>query len=177
MALTKKERRDKYRKTKRGVVSTIYHSQLSHSKIRGHDPPEYNFNELYEFAISNNSFHELYTNWVKSDYEKMIKPSFDRDDDEKPYSFDNFNCWMSWQENYDKAMKDMRDGKLINGHKAQIPVTGIHLITGEKTSFVSMSQAAREVGTRHCHISESCSGIRKQAGNHIWNYTGQDKVH
>jgi hypothetical protein len=48
-----------------------------------------------------NNFYELYNNWIDSGYKKSDKPSVDRIDDYKGYSFDNIQL-MTWKENNKK---------------------------------------------------------------------------
>jgi hypothetical protein len=48
--------------------------------------------------LSIKNFKVLYKNWVKSGYEKNFRPSVDRLDSTKGYSFDNIRL-VTWKEN------------------------------------------------------------------------------
>ena len=106
---------DKTRKrTIAGLISRIYQRQKNSSKTRNHIPPSYSNKELLQFALNSDVFISLYDEWVGSEFDRKMTPSFDRLDDSKGYSFENFNEWMTFHENNQKAHADMRSGKLLN---------------------------------------------------------------
>ncbi len=157
----------KYRKTIKGVIDVIYNSQKQSSKRRKHKPPAYTKDQLYEFAISSNIFIQIFDSWASLGYQKILKPSFDRLDDSKGYSFSNFNKWMTWQENRDKGHSDMRSGKLSSGtpHRSVIQMTtnGVFI-----AKFVSQKEALRLTGIADSSICKVVNGNRKTAGGFIW---------
>jgi len=67
-----------YSRTKKGLISQIYWNQRSSSRERQHDLPDYFLQELREWAYSQKIFHELYSAWKSSGYQKALIPSFDR---------------------------------------------------------------------------------------------------
>jgi hypothetical protein len=97
---------DSYDKTEKGVIRVIYKTQKLHSKDRGHPLPAYSKKELAEWMYKN-GFKELYNNWVKNGYDNKLKPSIDRLDDNKPYTFDNIRL-VTWQENIEHRLKYIR---------------------------------------------------------------------
>jgi hypothetical protein len=110
----KKAKKLEFYRTKRGVIVTIYDSQKASSKRRRHPEPSYTLEELYEWAINQEIFHVQYELWVESDYSKMDKPSIDRENDFKPYTFDNIQI-ISYQENYDKGTYNRLNGITSQG--------------------------------------------------------------
>jgi len=152
-------------RTKRGVILRIYHSQKQSSKRRNHPVSNYTLTEFREFALSSPDFHRLFDEWVKSGYETGLKPSFDRKDDYKGYSFDNFNCWMTWGENDIKGKKDVLSGK---NKKKSTPIIRIDITTGERTYFNSISQAAKGCNGRAGNISKVINGIIKTSSDYRW---------
>jgi len=57
---------------------------------------------FYEFSINDNSFNELYNNWVNCDYNRKLTPSIDRIDTNKGYELENIQ-WITHSENSRKA--------------------------------------------------------------------------
>jgi hypothetical protein len=78
-----------YYRSVKGLIKSIFRTQKKASKIRGHKPPAYTFEELYNWILSQSHFKKLYDRWVESGYKKDLRPSIDRLDDSKGYSFDN----------------------------------------------------------------------------------------
>ena len=76
-----------YLKTKNGLINQIYNRQKSRSKKRGHNPPTYTLIDFSKWIYSQSLFEEIYNKRVDSGYEKKLKPSIDRIDDYKGYSF------------------------------------------------------------------------------------------
>lgn len=120
--------------------------------------------------MSSNKFHVLFDIWVDSGYNHWLRPSFDRLDDSKGYSFDNFNKWMTWKENKEKSESQMRSGEKGTKRIPHRPVIGIHKETGKVVSFVSVKAAGRGVNVNHSGISKSCRGLAFSAGGYVWEY-------
>lgn len=89
-----------YTRTIDGLISQIYGKQKSSSKKRGHQPPTYSVELLHRWITAHTIFQELYDNWIASDCDKWLRPSVDRPDNSKGYSFDNIKL-MTWRENQD----------------------------------------------------------------------------
>lgn len=162
----------KYCKTKNGLISSIYRSQKQSSKTRNHKPPKYSLDELKYWALNQNIFHLLYNNWVNSNFDKWLRPSFDRNNSNHMYSLNNLKI-MTWKENLNNNSMDIRSNRITNtgllygGHK---PVIGINKITREKHEFISISEASRKLNISHGNISAVCLGVRMIAGGYIWSY-------
>lgn len=160
-----------YSKTKDGLITRIYGNQRDSSRKRKHSLPSYTNQELKNWLFDQNLFHELYDNWVKSDFDIRLTPSVDRKKDNLPYSLDNIQL-MTWDENYIKSRKDMRDGKLIHGHNPQKPVIQFDLQGNFITEFVSLQQAERETKVSNGRISNVCNRKKnfKTAGGFKWEF-------
>ena len=131
-----------YDKTEKGVIRVMYKTQRSNSKRRGHKPPSYTKAELKEWLYKN-GFKNLFQKWKDSGYNRWMKPSVDRIDDTKGYSFDNIRL-VTAQENLDHAIRDKMHGKGTQGKackKVECYKDG-KLIA----EYVSFSDACRSVG-------------------------------
>lgn len=156
-----------YKYTKQGLISKLYGAQRYSSKKRGHPLPTYTNKELREWAFSKSNFHILYNQWKNSNFEKMLRPSLDRKNNDLGYSLDNIQ-FMTWAENKQKAHDDMRDGVLINGVNPQLQVDQFTKCGKYVATYVSQIEAERQTGISHAHISKVCRGIRKTAGGYKW---------
>lgn len=154
------------RRTKNGVINTIYQTQIRTSKARGHDRPTYALSELREWVLSQEIFHVLHDKWVESNYDKYSKPSLDRKDDYLGYSFDNIQI-MTWKENDDKGSEDNLSGK---NKKKWKPV--IMTQDGGDTMFESIKKAQefKGVSTKEGNIGSCCRGVKKTAYGATWRY-------
>jgi hypothetical protein len=93
-----------YSRTKKGLTKEIYSGQRNSSRIRKHPLPDYTLNELREWCFSQPLFNDLYNDWVKSDYNRWLRPSCDRTDDYQGYSLDRLQL-MTWDKNKQKYHK------------------------------------------------------------------------
>lgn len=161
-----------YQKTKKGLVSKIYAKQRTASKMRNHLMPDYNLIDLRKWVFSQPNFGKLYDNWVKSNYNKWLVPSYDRLKDCNPYTLNNLRL-VTWQKNRDKQAKYIRkgilkhNGLLNGGHKAvlQLDLKGKFI-----EEYISQSEAKRKTGIHQSNIHKVCNGLRKTAGKYIWKY-------
>jgi hypothetical protein len=84
-----KEIQRKYDFSKDGIISKVYSCQKNNSKRRGFEPPKYTKEEFKKWVLSQDIFHKLHEIWVNNNYQKRLKPSIDRIDDNYGYSLDN----------------------------------------------------------------------------------------
>jgi len=155
-----------YRKTEVGMIGRIYSSQKAQSVKRNHPLPLYTIAQLRIWALGQSIFSKLFNGWVLSNYDIMLKPSFDRKDDYKPYTLDNLQI-MTWDENNKKADSDRRNGINNKDSKAVIQLTKEGKFIKE---YYSMSQAGRETGIGEGSISSVCRNKTKTGGGFIWKY-------
>ena len=167
--MTKEEYRCNYSRSKEGMIVEIYETQRSNSKKRGHTMPSYTVEELRDWILSQENFEELYQNWIDSDYNRWMKPSIDRKEDDKPYTISNIQL-MIWQENSNKQHDYLRKGEKIVTSNPQKPVEQYDLKGNFIKEYHSINQAKRETGVHHSSISQACLGRYKTAGKFIWKY-------
>lgn len=132
-----------YGRTEKGVIRVIYKTQRRNSKIRKMPLPNYSKKELKDWLYSND-FKRLYDNWVDSGFKKETKPSIDRRDDFKPYSFDNIRL-VTWANNANHQYKDIKSGVGTSGLRCK-PVICYDRNNNPIAEFVSFSAACRSVG-------------------------------
>ena len=159
----------KYSRTKRGVANKMIGTQRKGAKQRGHKAPNYTVGQLFEWLISQKKFNTIYNNWVKTGYNKWDKPSCDRIDNNKSYTFSNLKV-VTWKENYDKGNRDMRAGTINNKVKPHKAVVQYDLKGNKVGEFISLIQAQRETGNNRSSIIRVCKNKQKTAGGYIWEY-------
>lgn len=151
-------------RTKSGVACSAFRHQIKHSKTRNHDLPKYTKAELKEWMLSSPDFNILYRDWVISGYDKSLKPSIDRLDDYKGYSFDNIRV-VTWVENNRKAHRDMING-VNNKQSKQVVQLKNGVVIGE---YYSLMNAFRSTGIDYRNISRACLN-ELTAGGFEWRY-------
>jgi len=159
-------------RSKFGLVNGMYSQQKFNSKKRGHSSPEYSVKELREWLYENPKYHTLYKNWVDSDYNKLLTPSCDRNDDSYGYSLDNISI-TTWGENKAKGHLDTRSKRLHNptllngGHS---PVDKLSKDGDFICSYISQSEAARANNVYQANIHKCLTGKIKTTGGFKWRY-------
>lgn len=106
-----------YDHTEKGVIRVMYKTQVRNSKVRKMELPNYTKQEFKEWLYKNN-FKKLYDNWVSSGFDKNKKPSADRIDDFKPYSFDNIRL-VTWEENKAHQSQDILNATGTSGRRCK----------------------------------------------------------
>lgn len=155
-----------FSKTKNGLLHRIYNNQRLHSRERGHPEPEYTKQELIDWAMSQDIYHQLHESWVKSGYKLDLVPSVDRLDDYKHYTFDNIRI-VTFRENYMQGHIDMLNGKNNKQNKAVIKMDMDGNFIKE---YHSISEACRELNINTTQISRVCLGRRKSCLGFKWKY-------
>ena len=156
-------------KTKEGLLAKIYDSQMSTSKRYLYKKPNYTLNEFRVWALGKEIFHTLYDNWVKSEFDKNFRPSFDRLDDYKRYSLNNLRI-TTFYGNLKRAHYDMKNG--IN-NKQNKPIVQIDKNGKIINTFYSIRSASRQTGIEYSNIARVCCGERKFAANYKWEYINE----
>jgi hypothetical protein len=157
-----------YRKTKIGVVTEIYSDQRKNSKRRGHKLPEYTKQELVDWILSQEVFDKLYNDWVNSGYNKMSKPSCDRKEDSKRYSFGNIQL-MTWADNKAKGHECSRIGIFNTGNPFRAVVKKSR--NGEFIAeYISTREAARANKCSQANICRACKSKTGYASGGVWSY-------
>lgn len=152
----------KYRKTPKGVLTNIYSKQKERSRLKEMEPPSYSLKEFHDKYLKDKTFIRLYNEWVKSGYKKNKKPSFDRIDCFKPYSFDNIHV-ITWEENrYKQRMEVIR----IRASR----IKSIDILTQEETIYKSVTAAVEKTGFQQGTISSALNGYIKTYKGFRWEY-------
>ncbi len=161
----------KYLRTEKGLISQIYSDQRGSSKKRGHIQPNYTKEDLSLWMYKNN-FKKLYNTWIKSEYNKELKPSCDRhsetelDYDSKPYCLTRLRL-ITWKENNDKANQDKSKGLLNITFKKVNQFTKDNIFI---KSFDSIKDAGTKLNIDSAHIGKACKDKLKTSGGFIWKY-------
>ena len=143
----------RWRKTKRGLVTNLYH------KLKGRNKVDFDLYYLHGFSDCR-KFNRLYQEWVKSNYNKQFKPSIDRISNKTHYTKRNIQ-WLTWAENRYKQTMERRSRK---GKVAKM--------MGDKVVKVypSQRQAVIETGLSQGNMSEALNGKRELCGGYKWKY-------
>ena len=162
-----------YRRSKMGLIAGIYNSQKRKSRERLHPEPNYNLQQLRDWALSHPKFHILYNLWVESNYQRQLKPSFDRLDNFKPYTFDNIQI-VTWKDNDDNAHRDMRNGIIKVGSESK-SVVQLSLDNKIIDTYHSINEAGRRTGIYRKSIARVCNKLHnaKTAGGYKWKFETQ----
>lgn len=143
---TKKDVKGKdkiYEKTEKGVVRVIYKTQKRNNLLRGFGEMPYSKSELKEWLYIN-GFKDIFDKWVDSNYDKDLKPSVDRINNFKGYSFDNIKL-TTWLCNRQNQCNDILNGVGTGGLRCK-PVNKYDSKMNLIATYVSYSSAKRDVG-------------------------------
>jgi len=161
------ERTRQYTRTKKGLVSRIYHNQRHNSKRRNHPMPDYTRCELMDWIFSQKLFHDLYNEWVDTGYDRHSTPSCDRLCNSSPYTLGNIQL-VKFLENEENARRDLVNGTLITSQMRA--VISINKITGETKEYFSIHEADRQTRADFRNISACCLGKIKSCGGYFWKF-------
>ena len=153
-----------YDSTEKGVIRVLYKTQKRNNKIRGFGSLTYSKDEFRDWLYDNN-FKTLYDLWVKLGKPKNRKPSPDRLDDLKGYSFDNM-LLTTWGENHKKAFSDRARGIGSQGSVCK-PVEKIDEDGNVVAAYVSYWEAVRCTG--YSIEYQLKKGVQCRSGFY-WNY-------
>ena len=157
------------RHSKEGVIKNMYDNQVRVSIHRGQNPPSYTKKELIVWVMAQPIFHILYNAWVKSNYNKWLIPSCDRINNDISYTFNNLQV-VSWRENFDNGVRDMKAGLITHGNNPQKETVKLTKNNRLVYEYPSVSQAARDNGVWVGAISCCCRGITKEVNGYIYMF-------
>ena len=148
----------RYNKSDRHIVTSLYVKQKTKSKERGHPPPTYTKKELHQYIINHPDYKIIYDNWIKNNCNKWFRPSIDRLDTSKGYSFDNIRL-TTWSIN----------------HKAEAILKSEPIYILDRYNniilkrYKSIMDASRDLKVKSAEISVLCRlNNGKQKLNYIW---------
>lgn len=88
------------------IIGEMFYKQIERSKNHSYKSVHYTKDELIEWVLSHDStVYDLFTTWIKSGHKKHLRPSIDRIDATKGYSFDNIQL-ITWGENNSKGKNE-----------------------------------------------------------------------
>lgn len=122
--------------------------------------PDYSLSWLHGRFLDDVKFKRLYTEWVKSGYNKWKKPSIDRVNRLKPYTKDNIQL-LSWGDNRAKENNERRSRK---GRVIQYK-DGI-----EVARYASQRQLVKQTGFTQGLVSAVLNGKRRQHKGYTFRY-------
>lgn len=144
----------KYRKTKKGVLTNMF----NHMKKR--HPIEFSLIDFQDRFLEDKKFNRLYTEWIKSNFQKQLKPSLDRINNKKEYTIKNTQM-LNWAEN---RYKQSMEGRNRNG--AVIQMIGSKVIN----IFKSQREAVVRTGISQSNMSSVLNGKRKTVNGYNFIY-------
>lgn len=153
---------DRYRKTKRGVLTNIYQHQKERSKKWGFPPPSYTLEELHDAFLDCVAFDATFNAWRDNGYQFYDKPSLDRIDPLKPYLLRNLQV-LTWRENRRKG-----DREKILTRSTEVVMCDMNGV--ELRSFGSTKEAASVSSCNQGLITMCCQGKRNHTGGYRWKY-------
>lgn len=141
-----------------------YINQRKLSKKRGHPMPSYTFDEFINWLKQQSHLTELWKNYLNSGKDRLLAPSVDRDDPNKPYSLNNITL-MTYQENLSKQGKDVLNQVQQVRQRA---VQCYDLQGNFVAEYPSIIKAARSIGSYPANIEQAASGKRKTHRGMSW---------
>lgn len=153
-------------RTIKGVLCHMFSAQRYCSKKRNMPMPLYTKNEFSKWVMGQSNFIDLYDKWVSSNYCRWQKPSVDRIDENKTYSFDNIRL-VSWLDNHNSAVNNKKMGLGNQGKRCRsiMQFTFDGKLIAEYVSGAEATRVTRIYGT--CNAA---MGSKFFAGGYIWIY-------
>jgi len=158
--MSKKDTDLAFRLSKNGVIKSIHDKETEASIKRGHPAPAYSKQDLRDWLTDDWLFNLLYNNWVNCGYVKDLKPSLDRLDDYKPYTFDNIQLGTWWENNLNGNIA-MKNG---TNNKQSREVSRCDMDGNIIETYYSIQEASRQTGIPQGNISACLKGYRITKG-------------
>lgn len=153
-----------WRRTRYGLLVSIYSGQRACAKTRNMPPPSYTKQWLIDQYLDEPKFVRLYSEWAASGYRKLKRPSVDRINCKRSYTPANIHL-MTWAENRYKQRMERRSRK---GAVVQL-FKGVVVAT-----FLSQTLAAKKTGIDNSSIADVISGKRVSAGGFQWAQSAEE---
>lgn len=135
---------NKYDFSEKGVIRVLYKTMKRHQKIRGFSDIPFTKDEFKYWLYNNTSYKDLWDTWKDNGNPTQLKPSVDRLNDYKGYSFDNMRM-VVYKENREHQVNDRLKGMSKSG---EVCHRIIKLTKGgvEVKRYVSYQEVRREEG-------------------------------
>lgn len=152
---------EKYRRTKKGILTNIYSHQKSRKKVY------YSLRELHARFMIEPKFNRLFIEWIKSGWDKQFKPTIDRINYKEPYTMRNVHS-LSWSDNRYKQRMELKDTRAEE----------VFMIKGDRivNVFSSQRHAVNATGLNQSGISMCLTGIRNYCGGYKWSYENPELI-
>lgn len=149
------EYNNKYRKTKKGVLTNSYNAMCRRRETN------FSLKEFQDKYIEDRTFNRLFEDWKRHHYSHAFKPTPDRIDCLKNYSFDNLH-WLSWAENRFKQRIEMQ----------RIRAKRIYMVLNNEIvkEFNGVKQASKVMKLPQTNISSCLHKKRKTCGGYCWEF-------
>lgn len=147
-----------YNKTVDGLFTMSYGNQREKSKRMCRPIPNYTKQQLQNEFEDTDHFRGLWDRWVRENYNKRFKPSFDRIDPSKPYTLFNLQV-MTWGDNDKKGAKERSKPVIQYDSKGKCV-----------RDYESVAQASKLTGVCRSSIVKSCKSEKKITGRFIWKF-------
>lgn len=166
-----------WNRSRRGIVTRMWHRQHHRSEFRGHPAPEYTREWLFDFVLNHEDFDSLYKEYVESGFDKYKIPSIDRVNDRVGYTKENIRL-VSFADNMEHCWSAGRKSEFDNDGwdngtlKPHTPVVQLDLSGAFIAEHMSISEAARSIGSisGNSKIPMVCQGKRKTHAGFKWAY-------
>ena len=145
----------KYRKTKKGVLTNSYNHQKQRRKVN------YSLKEFQNKFLTNKKFIRLFNEWIKASCIRELKPTIDRISSKKGYVKDNIQM-LTWAEN---RFKQRMETKIFRAKKCYMGLNGKIVKV-----FNSQWEAIKKTGLSQGNLSMALNGKRKTCGGYNWSY-------
>ena len=126
---------------------------------------EFSLPNFHDRFLDDKKFNRLFREWVKSGFNKQLKPSLDRINPRKWYTVENTQM-LNWAEN---RFKQTLEGK--QGRKgAVLQLLGDRVVA----RFNSQREAVLKTGIAQGNMSTVLTGKRQTAGGYRWKFENKD---
>ena len=151
----------RWRRTYKGLTANLYAKIRERSKRNDRQNNEFTLAEFRTY-LNTTDIHRLFKRWQECGYKTDRRPSVDRINPLKGYTFDNMQV-ITAKENRIKGDKE----KLVLWGKRVYQST----LDGEDFAiYPSIKEAWLKTGISRNNISSVCNGKRKQAGGYKWHF-------
>lgn len=148
----------------KGVIRVLYKTMKRHQKLRPHKEDTLPFTkDEFKIWLGDNDFKNKYSLWVEGGYRKNDKPSVDRLDDYKGYSFDNMRL-VTWKDNHEHQVRDILEGESTSGERCK-PLGKFNKEGELLSTYVSYQDVLRKEG--YC-VHSSVKNKRPCKKGYLW---------
>ena len=158
----------KFRKTKKGVLTNLYNKMKERAIKRGMNIPDFTLSEFHSIYLEDSKFNRLFAEWELSGYDTLKKPSVDRINNKLSYTLKNIN-FMSWADN---RFKQSMERRVRGKHNILMKKDGVII-----NNFKSVREAVKKTGLNQSGISSCLSGRYITTGGFNFEYEVIGNIH